>query len=80
MRLSSEMSFCANRNQFGCTGQDHYLELLMRLLPCSSAQFDSAICLRHYFFIRVTVKLSCLLSDKSEYQGSETGLDFSGQN
>lgn len=75
------MSFCAKRNQFGCTRQDHYLELLMRLLSCSLAQFDSAICLRRCFFcIRVTVKLSCPLSDKSEYEGSETGLDFFGQN
>lgn len=55
----------------------------MRLLPCSSAQFDSAIGLRHWGFLLVIVKLSCLLSDKSEYQDSEVHLDiffFFGQN
>lgn len=45
--LSSEMRFWANGCQFRRAAQHHGKELLMRLLPCSSAQFDSVICLRH---------------------------------
>lgn len=44
--------------------------------------FLGTVCLRNVFirgvFIRVIVKLSYILSDKSEYQGSETSLDFFG--
>lgn len=51
--LSSEMSFCANRNQCNYTGQDRYLELLMRLLLCSSAQFASEMFLLEGFLLEL---------------------------
>lgn len=49
-----------------------------------AAVFFGTVCLRNVFirgvFIRVIVKLSYILSNISEYQGSETSRDFFGQN